>query len=117
MTQRTKIMTIVAVVAFVNMMLSVFDSSVLNEFPRAQIVYKILSAVFAAAAWACSHYFNQDFTEEACIGSGVTANLKAQKKPDDIVYTEPDEYTEPTDPGEAVDEDPENEDEEGVDNE
>ena len=111
MTQRTKIMTIVAVVAFVNMMLSVFDSSVLNEFPRAQIVYKILSAVFAAAAWACSHYFNQDFTEEACIGSGVTANLKAQKKPDDIVYTEP------TDPGEKVTEDPEEEEDEEEENE
>ena len=49
--------------------------------------YKIVSFIVAGVSWTCSHYYNQDFTEEMCQGTGYGRYLKAQNNPD--VYTEP----------------------------
>lgn len=89
MNLRTKITTVAAVVTFTNLCVAGFNESVLEGYPKAQAAYKITSAALAAVSWAFSHYYNQDFTEEACEGTGMTRLLKDQKKPNDKVFTEP----------------------------
>lgn len=59
---RTKISTIIAIGAYLNMLLATFDPSIIADNPKAMHIYQILSAIFAFCAWANSHYFNQDFT-------------------------------------------------------
>lgn len=46
---------------------------------------------------ALTTYFNNDFTEEACQGTGITRQLKAQKKNDyigDVIVPEDEEVVE-----------------------
>lgn len=59
---RTKISTIVAIGAYLNMVLATFDPSVISDNKHAMLVYQILSMVFALCAWINSHWYNQDFT-------------------------------------------------------
>lgn len=89
MNLRTKITTIAAVATFTNLCVAAFNESVLDGYPKAQAAYKITSAALAAVSWAFSHYYNMDFTEEACQGTGMTRLLKDQKKSNDKVFTEP----------------------------
>ena len=77
---RTIISTIVSALAFGNLIISEIDIGILDGHPTAQAVYKVLSFIFAGAAWLNSHYFNQDFTEEGCEGTGHTRYLKTVKK-------------------------------------
>ena len=77
---RTIISTIVSVLAYCNLLLAGFDTAILDGHPTAQIIYKVLSSVFALAAWANSHWFNQDFTEEACESTGYMRLVKAQRR-------------------------------------
>ena len=44
------------------------------------IVWAILTIISDFAVSALTTYFNQDYTEEACIGTGITRQLKAEKK-------------------------------------
>ncbi len=48
--------------------------------PRVDSVYKIFSYLLTLTATAITLWFNNDFTEEACIGTGVTRQLKAEKQ-------------------------------------
>lgn len=59
---RTKISTIVAIGAYLNMVLATFDPSVIADNPTAIKVYQWASMLFALCAWINSHYYNQDFT-------------------------------------------------------
>lgn len=59
---RTKISTIVAIGAYLNMVLATFDPTVIADNPTAVKVYQIASTIFALCAWINSHYYNQDFT-------------------------------------------------------
>ena len=77
---RTTISTIVAALAYCNLIITQIDISILEGHTMAQIVYKVLSFVFAGGAWLNSHYFNQDFTEEGCEGTGYTRYQKIVKK-------------------------------------
>ena len=61
---RTKISTIVAIGAYLNMCLATFDPSLIGDNKTAMTVYQILSAIFALCAWINSHYYNQDYTPE-----------------------------------------------------
>lgn len=61
---RTKISTIVAIGAYLNMVLATFDPSVIADNPTAVKVYQIVSAILALCAWINSHYYNQDFSVE-----------------------------------------------------
>lgn len=94
MNLRTKLATIAAVVTFANMCVAGFNESVLDGYPTAQAWYKFISAGLAAMSWAFSHYYNQDFTEEGCLGTGYTQYLKAQKKSNDEEWTEPEDTEE-----------------------
>ena len=58
------------------------------------MVYRIVSYIFTVAAAAIAFWYNNDFTEEACIGTGITRQLKAEKKENyfgDFFYTEEEE--------------------------
>lgn len=48
--------------------------------PMLDKVYKWLSLVATFVIVWINHYYNNDYTEEACEGTGVTRLLKKQKK-------------------------------------
>ena len=74
----TKIRTALLAVAIVNQAISqVGEPEFGNE--TANVVYRIVSYIFTVAAAAIAFWYNNDFTEEACIGTGLTRQLKAEK--------------------------------------
>lgn len=86
-TAGTRLRTIIAIIAYVNMVLSQMDVVMFEGYPRLALAYKIVSAVFAGAAWTASHYFDENFTEASCKGTGLTRYLKMEAS--DKYYTEP----------------------------
>lgn len=77
------------VTAFVTALLDFLSAFHIIHFDDAQIasIHKIALTVLTAVVWAyASHYKNNDYTEEACEGTGLTRMLKDMKKED--VYTE-----------------------------
>ena len=55
------------------------------------LIYKILSVAANFVIVFCATWFNNDYTEEACIGTGITRQLKAEKQEDyigDYFFTE-----------------------------
>lgn len=50
--------------------------------PKVDLIYKIVSIVVNFIVVALTTYYNQDYTEEACQGTGLTRQLKAEKKED-----------------------------------
>jgi hypothetical protein len=50
------------------------------ENPTVDLAYQIASVILNFVVVACSHYYNNDFTPEASIGTGYTRMLKAQKQ-------------------------------------
>lgn len=44
-------------------------------------IYKWLSLIATFVIVWVNHYYNNDYTEEACQGTGLTRLLKAQKNP------------------------------------
>ncbi len=50
------------------------------ENPTVDMVYKILSFAATAVILFVNTYYNNDYTEEACQGTGLTRQLKAEKK-------------------------------------
>lgn len=78
MNKGTKIRTIVLAVAIINQAISqVGEPDFGNE--TANVVYRVVSYIFTVAAAAIAFWYNNDFTEEACIGTGLTRQLKAEK--------------------------------------
>ena len=60
----------------------------------ANTVYRIVSYIFMVLAAAITFWYNNDFTEEACIGTGITRQLKAEKQDGyvgDFFYTDEEE--------------------------
>ena len=58
------------------------------------MLFRSVSYIFTVAAAAIAFWYNNDFTEEACIGTGITRQLKAEKKENyfgDFFYTEEEE--------------------------
>lgn len=83
----TRTRTVTALVTAILDFLSAFH---IIHFDDAQIasIHKIALTVLTAVVWAyASHYKNNDYTEEACEGTGLTRLLKAEKQVG--VYTEP----------------------------
>lgn len=52
------------------------------ENPTVDLIYKIVSIAVNFIVVALTTYYNQDYTEEACQGTGLTRQLKAEKKED-----------------------------------
>lgn len=92
---RTKISTIIAIGAYLNMLLATFDPSVIADNKTAMIVYQILSAIFALCAWVNSHYYNQDFSPEASTATITMREAKKKRLLDQEYIEEPsDSYVE-----------------------
>ena len=86
----TKIRTAIAIVALINQALVTigpvgFGNEVSNQ------IYKWISFIFLVGAVASSHWYNNDFTPEACEGTGYTRMLKSG---DDGMDIEVDGYLE-----------------------
>lgn len=79
MNKGTKIRTILGILTTINTVLAVTD---ITQFGNEQLTfyYKLVSVVINAIVVAINTYYNNDYTEEACIGTGVTRQLKAEKK-------------------------------------
>lgn len=89
----TRVRTVMLAIAIINQAISqVGDPDFGNE--TANTVYRIVSYIFTVAAAAIAFWYNNDFTEEACIGTGVTRQLKAEKQADyvgDFFYEDEEE--------------------------
>lgn len=79
MNKGTILRTILAVAVSINTALAVTD---IASFGNADLdlAYKIVSMVINFIIVAINTYYNNDYTEEACVGTGMTRMLKAQKK-------------------------------------
>ena len=90
MNKGTKVRTILFAIACVNQAIASvgdvdFGSHTVN------VIYKVISTALTIIVGAVALYYNNDFTEEACIGTGVTRQLKAEKEEDyvgDYFYAE-----------------------------
>ena len=79
MNAETRRRTVIAVVVYILDFLVVFH---IIEFSSEQIqaVAQLVAMGATAVAWVLSHYKNNDFTEEGCIGTGITRQLKREKE-------------------------------------
>lgn len=72
----TKIRTAIAIIACANgafVALGVIDFG--DEVSN--LIYKWITVIAFVAAWVVSHWYNNDFTPEACEGTGLTRALKS----------------------------------------
>ena len=81
MNSGTIIRTILIIATSFNMALAATDVAQFHN-PTVDLVYKILSVLANFVVVFCSHYYNNDYTEEASQGTGYTRQLKAEKKDD-----------------------------------
>lgn len=79
MNKGTILRTILAVAVSINTALAVTDVTSF-ENDKLNLIYKIASMVVNFIVVAINTYYNNDYTEEACVGTGMTRMLKAQKK-------------------------------------
>lgn len=79
MNKGTILRTILAIAVSINTALAVTDVTSF-ENDKLNLAYKIASMVVNFIVVAINTYYNNDYTEEACIGTGMTRMLKAQKK-------------------------------------
>lgn len=79
MNQGTIIRTILVIASCFNTALMATDVAQFGN-ETVNLVYRILSVVANFIIVFCATYFNNDYSEEACIGTGMTRQLKAEKK-------------------------------------
>lgn len=79
----TKVRTVLAVATCLNTALMATD---IAQFHNAtlDLIYRIVSVVLNFIIVACVTWYNNDYTEEACIGTGITRQLKEEGKLDYI---------------------------------
>lgn len=82
------ITAIVALVTSINTILALCGINLFDDITSDQ-VYTIVSAVVNLIVMAVSYWRDHPWTEEACIGTGMTRMLKAQRK--GKIYQEPDD--------------------------
>lgn len=75
----TIIRTILAVATCLNTALMATDIAQFHN-PKLDLAYKIISVVLNFVIVACVTWFNNDYTPEAAIGTGVTRQLKDEAK-------------------------------------
>lgn len=96
MNSGTIIRTILVIATCFNTALMSTDVAQFNN-PTLNLVYRILSVAANFIIVFCATYYNNDYTEEAAIGTGVTRQLKAERDElyvGDYFYTEEDEEEE-----------------------
>ena len=79
MNKGTIVRVILALAAVINGGFVVAGIASFNN-PTLDYWYKVISFIFGAIVLFIDTYYNNDFTEEAAIGTGLTRQLKAEKK-------------------------------------
>lgn len=79
MNKGTRIRTILGILTTINTILAVTDVTQFGN-DKLTFVYKIVSVVVNAIVVGINTYYNNDYSEEACIGTGVTRQLKKEKE-------------------------------------
>ena len=92
MNKGTKIRTILGILTTLNTVLAVTD---VTQFGNETVTfwYKIISVIVNAIVVAVNTWYNNDYTEEACIGTGITRQLKAEQQDNyvgDLFYIDED---------------------------
>lgn len=79
MNNGTRIRTILVIATCLNTALMATDFA---QFHNATVdmAYRIISVILNFIIVACATWFNNDFTEEACEGTGYTRMMKAEAK-------------------------------------
>lgn len=93
MNKGTVIRTILVIATCLNTALLATDVAQFGN-ETVNLIYRILSVAANFVIVFCATWFNNDYTEEACIGTGITRQLKAEKKEDyigDYFFTEAEE--------------------------
>ena len=106
MNKGTIIRTVLVIATCLNTAMMATDFA---QFHNATVdmIYKIVSVVLNFVIVACATYFNNDYSEEACVGTGYTRQLKAESKTDYVgerFYTDEDGAPLEADGEEAQDE-------------
>jgi len=83
MNNGTIIRTILVIATCFNTALMATDIAQFHN-PTLDLVYRVLSVIANFVIVFCATWFNNDYTEEACIGTGLTRQLKAEQKEDYI---------------------------------
>jgi SPP1 family holin len=78
MNKETKIRTIVAAIVSINEALMACGITRFAGVTE-NTIYMVVSTIAMFVAWGVSHYKNNDYSKEACEGTGLTRLLKAQK--------------------------------------
>lgn len=89
----TKLRTILVVASCLNTALMATDVTQFGN-DTINLIYQILSVVANFVIVFCATYFNNDYTVEAAIGTGITRQLKAEKVAGyvgDVFYEDTDE--------------------------
>lgn len=71
----TKIRTILAIATCLNTALMATDITQFNN-AKLDLAYRIVSVILNFVIVACVTWFNNDYTEEAALGTGLTRALK-----------------------------------------
>ena len=88
MNRGTRIRTILVIATCFNTALMSTDVAQFHN-PTLNMIYRVLSVAANFIIVFCATYFNNDYSEEACIGTGITRQLKAEQQEDyigDIFY-------------------------------
>ena len=75
----TKIRTVLVIASCLNTALLATDVAQFGN-ETVNLIYRILSVCANFVIVFCATWFNNDYTEEACMGTGLTRQLKAEKK-------------------------------------
>lgn len=81
----TRIRRTLLILTSINTALATLDVAQF-ENPTVNLIYKIVSVLVNALVAGINHYYNNQYTEEGCIGTGLTRQLKAH--PDDLYESE-----------------------------
>ena len=76
----TKIRTVLVIATCFNTALMACDFAQFHN-PTIDMIYRVLSVVANFIIVFCATWFNNDYTDEACMGTGVTRQLKAEQCP------------------------------------
>ena len=125
MNKETRERTIAAAVIYVlNLLVTFHIVEFTNE--QMQAIAQVVVIIATGIGWLVSHYKNNDYTPEGCIGTGITRQLKAEKEEEyigDVFFEEDDEdiYIDDEDDeddiGDFSDEDEDEDDDEEVEEE
>lgn len=89
----TIIRTILAVATCLNTALMATDVAQFHN-PKLDMAYKVISVILNFVIVACVTWYNNDYTPQACEGTGLTRQLKAEVNGEDGLDIIVDEYIE-----------------------